>query len=206
MDKLLERIKGDGSVPKLLLHACCAPCSSYVLEYLTEYFDITVYFYNPNITNEDEYKKRLDELNRLISVMPKKNKISLVCGKYEPERFYDISRGVENVPEGGVRCFFCYRLRLEATAEYMQSCIGQVGENEFSYFATTLTVSPHKNAAKLNELGSEMGEKYGVPYLPSDFKKRGGYKRSIELSRLYGLYRQDYCGCEFSRNLKHGND
>lgn len=207
MDKLLESIKCDGKAPRLLLHACCAPCSSYVLEYLTGYFDITVFFYNPNITDAMEYKKRADELARLISLMPKKNGVSLFVAPHEPSGFLKMAEGREGLPEGGARCFDCYRIRLEATAEYMRKVNAEnTAEEPFSAFATTLTVSPHKNAAKLNEIGLELAEKYGVRYLPSDFKKREGYKRSIELSREYGLYRQDFCGCEFSRVLKHGNN
>lgn len=200
LDGVLSRIKAENSLPRLLLHACCAPCSSYVLEYLTEYFDITVYFYNPNITSADEYKKRAYELERLISLMPHKNPIGLTVCDHVPERFYGITKGLEDLPEGGVRCFGCYRERLEATALYMKE-----HADDYDYFATTLTVSPHKNAEKLNEIGAELAVKYGVTYLPSDFKKREGYKRSIELSREYSLYRQDFCGCEFSRAFKHGN-
>lgn len=186
---------------RLLLHACCAPCSSYVLEYLTAYFDITVYFYNPNITSHTEYLKRYNELERLISLMPHENKIELTDGEYAPEHFLELSRGLETLPEGGARCFKCYRLRLEKTAEYFVA-----HKSEYDCFATTLTVSPHKNAEKLNEIGFELAEKYSIKWLPSDFKKREGYKRSIELSRIYDLYRQDYCGCDFSRIFKHGND
>ena len=207
MDKLLSRIKEDGKVPRLLLHACCAPCASYVLEYLTEYFDITVFFCNPNITDAAEYQKRADELTRLISVMPKKNNIRLVIRPHQPDSFYSVSKGLETVPEGGSRCFECYRLRLEQTADYMREVQqSHPDETAFSYFATTLTVSPHKSAPKLNEIGLDMAKKYDVSYLPSDFKKREGYKRSIELSRQYGLYRQDFCGCEFSRTIKHGSN
>lgn len=201
LDNELEKIKAQGITPRLLLHACCAPCSSYVLEYLTRYFDITVYFYNPNITDSLEYKKRADELERLISLMPHENKIELVLGDYAPERFYAFTNGLENLAEGGARCFLCYRERLEATALYMAE-----HASEYDYFATTLTVSPHKNAAKLNEIGTELAVQYGLNWLPSDFKKREGYKRSIELSAQYGLYRQDFCGCEFSRKYKYGND
>lgn len=197
----LEKELSAGEKRRLLLHACCAPCSSYVLEYLTSYFDITVYFYNPNITSREEYEKRLSELYRLVSLMPHENLIEVVDGDYEPERFLELSRGLETLPEGGARCFSCYRLRLEKTAQYFAARSG-----DFDYFATTLTVSPHKNAEKLNEIGFELADKYSLKWLPSDFKKREGYKRSIELSRLYGLYRQDYCGCEFSRRLKHGDD
>lgn len=207
MDKVLERIAAEDKVPKLLLHACCAPCSSYVLEYLTGYYDITVFFCNPNITDATEYKKRADELARLIELMPKKHEINMITLPHDPDAFIGIAEGREDLPEGGARCFDCYRIRLEATAVYMRSInMGCGGEEPFSAFATTLTVSPHKNAAKLNEIGLELAEKYGVRYLPSDFKKKEGYKRSIELSREYGLYRQDFCGCEFSRNFKHGNN
>lgn len=197
----LENELSAGAKRRLLLHACCAPCSSYVLEYLTSCFDITVYFYNPNITSREEYSKRLSELYRLVSLIPHENLIEVIDGDYEPERFLELSRGLETLPEGGARCFSCYRLRLEKTAEYYAARRG-----DFDYFATTLTVSPHKNAEKLNEIGFELADKYSLKWLPSDFKKREGYKRSIELSRLYGLYRQDFCGCEFSRRLKHGDD
>lgn len=208
--ELENELSGFDGKRRLLLHACCAPCSSYVLEYLTGRFDITVYFYNPNITDPDEYQKRFCELERLISLLPHENKIDLIDGGYAPAAFLESSRGLETLREGGERCFRCYRLRLTRTAEYMASRRG-----EFDYFATTLTVSPHKNAEKLNEIGFELAGKYGLRWLPSDFKKREGYKRSIELSRVYSLYRQSFCGCEFSRRLseaggctdieKHGN-
>lgn len=201
MDDELFRIKQSGNTPRLLLHACCAPCSSYVLEYLTEYFDITVYFYNPNITDANEWQKRADEICKLISLMPHKNNIDIVLAEHAPERFYAFTGGLEGLAEGGERCFLCYRERLSATARHMSEHKG-----EYDYFATTLTVSPHKNAAKLNEIGAELEEELGVRYLASDFKKRDGYKRSIELSHEYGLYRQDFCGCEFSRSYKYGND
>jgi predicted adenine nucleotide alpha hydrolase (AANH) superfamily ATPase len=196
-----NEISSISTKKRLLLHACCAPCSSYVLEYLTKYFDITVFFYNPNITDPDEYKRRAEEEKRLITLINAVNKIDFAAGDYEPERFLDITRGLEGLAEGGERCFRCYRLRLEATAEYMSK-----HRDEFDYFCTTLSVSPHKNAAKLNEIGAELAEKYSIKYLPSDFKKRGGYLRSIELSKEFDLYRQDYCGCEFSRNFKHGSE
>lgn len=194
LDKIIESL-GDNR--RLLLHSCCAPCSSYVLEYLTEYFDITVYYYNPNITSGDEYKKRIDEERRLIGLMPTRRPVGFVAGEYEPELFLKLARGREKLAEGGARCFDCYRLRLDRTARYMSEHLGL-----YDYFATTLTLSPHKNAEKLNEIGFEVAAKYGVNYLPSDFKKREGYKRSIELSREYGLYRQDYCGCEYSRRAR----
>ena len=196
----LENELSKISTPRrLLLHACCAPCSSYVLEYLTKYFDITVYFCNPNITDRAEYDKRLSELRRLAGLLPHVNLIGVVDAGYSPEGFLELSKGREELPEGGARCFDCYRLRLTRTAEYFAARRG-----DFDFFATTLTVSPHKNAEKLNEIGFELSEKYDLPWLPSDFKKREGYKRSIELSRIYSLYRQDYCGCEFSRRQRHG--
>ena len=185
--------------PRLLLHACCAPCSSYVLEYLTQYFEITLYYYNPNITDPAEYEKRVSEAERLIRLLPHTGEIPLVRGPYDPERFLAMAKGRETLPEGGARCFDCYRLRLEEAARYTAE-----HREDYDYFATTLTVSPHKNCEWLNKIGKEVAKTYGVTYLPSDFKKKGGSLRSIELSREYGLYRQDYCGCEFSRRLKHG--
>jgi predicted adenine nucleotide alpha hydrolase (AANH) superfamily ATPase len=176
----------------LLLHACCAPCSSYVLEYLCHYFDITLFFYNPNIAPESEYRFRAEELRRLIAEMPAATTASFVEGNYDPERFYEITKGLEQLPEGGERCFRCYRLRLEETARYAAA-------NGFDYFTTTLSISPYKNAAKLNTIGAELAEASGVAYLFSDFKKKGGYLRSCRLSAEYGLYRQDYCGCAFSK-------
>ena len=187
-------IKSLDCTPRLLLHACCAPCSSYVLEYLTEYFDITVFFYNPNITEYDEYLKRKAELKRFISQKSFAHKVKQIDGDYEPDLFFEIAKGRENIPEGGARCFDCYKLRLQKTAELAKS-------GGYDYFCTTLSISPHKNAAKLNEIGGELSELYGVKYLYSDFKKRGGYKRSIELSAEYNLYRQSFCGCIFSKKL-----
>ncbi len=194
LDKELALLKSAEKTPRLLLHTCCAPCASYVLEYLTEYFDITVFFMNPNITDGAEYKKRADELLRLISEMPAKNKIETVICPHDADSFYRMTDGLEDAPEGGIRCFGCYRQRLEATAAYMKD-----RADMFDYFATTLTVSPHKNADKLNEIGLELSEKYGIRYLVSDFKKKNGYKRSIELSAKYDLYRQNFCGCEYSK-------
>ena len=195
LENELSRVSG---VQRLLLHACCAPCSSYVLEYLTRYFDITLYFCNPNITDPAEYEKRLSELKRLAGVLPHENRIDVIDAGYSPEKFYELAKGREELPEGGARCFDCYRLRLTKTADFFAS-----RRDDFDFFATTLTVSPHKNAEKLNEIGFELAGKYRLSWLPSDFKKREGYKRSIELSRIYSLYRQDYCGCEFSRRLRH---
>ena len=192
IDKTLKDITSEGLTPSLLLHACCAPCSSYVLEYLNEYFDITVFFYNPNITERAEYEKRSEEIRRLISELPQKNRVKLLYGKYDTESFFDLSKGLEDIPEGGERCFKCYWLRLTETAEAAKS-------GGFDYFTTTLSISPHKNAQVLNSIGAELAEKYGVSYLFSDFKKKNGYKRSCELSEIYGLYRQNYCGCVFSK-------
>ena len=185
-------IKSLDHVPTLLLHACCAPCSSYVLEYLSEYFSVTVYFYNPNITESSEYEKRKNKLKRLIKEKPFSNPVTMIDGDYSPEVFFNMSKGLEDCPEGSERCFLCYEQRMRSTAQLAK-------ELNFEYFCTTLSVSPHKNAAKLNEIGALLSDEFGVPYLFSDFKKRGGYKRSIELSRQYGLYRQNYCGCIFSR-------
>ena len=200
LDAILAGLTGT---PRLLLHACCAPCSSYVLEYLTEYFDITLYFYNPNITDAAEYNKRASELARLIREMPHKNPIRLIVPTHDAAPFFALASGREALSEGGARCFDCYRERLAATAAYMTA-----HRDAFDYFATTLTVSPHKNAAKLNEIGEELAEASGIAWLPSDFKKREGYKRSIELSAEYGLYRQDFCGCIYSQiasEARHGN-
>ncbi len=192
LDALIEDNEKRGLVPRLLLHSCCAPCSSYCLEYLARYFGITILYYNPNITNAEEYRKRVSEQRRLISELPVKNAVTFAEGEYIPEDFYAAAKGLEHVPEGGERCFKCYRLRLEYAARY-------AAEHGFDYFCTTLSISPLKNAAKLNEIGAELSGIYKVPWLPSDFKKKGGYQRSIELSREYGLYRQNYCGCEFSK-------
>ncbi|MBE6531366.1 MAG: epoxyqueuosine reductase QueH [Ruminococcaceae bacterium] len=192
LDTTLKTVSGVSKKPRLLLHACCAPCSSYVIEYLERYFDITVYFYNPNIAPETEYDFRARELERLLREMPLSSEVKLVVEEYNSDEFYNISQGREEMPEGGERCKECYRLRLEKTARY-------AAENKFDFFCTTLSVSPYKNAARLNDIGAQLGEVYGVEYLISDFKKKNGYKRSCELSKEYGLYRQDYCGCEFSR-------
>lgn len=192
LDKKIEEITKAGQTPSLLLHACCAPCSSYVLEYLAEFFSITVFYYNPNITDEAEYRKRVREEQRLISEMPLKNPVSFIEGRYDPERFFEMAKGMENIPEGGERCFKCYRLRISETADIAK-------EKGFDFFTTTLSISPLKNAQKLNEIGGEEAERVGVPYLFSDFKKREGYKRSIQLSAQYGLYRQNYCGCIYSK-------
>ena len=190
LEKIIEQNKKDGIKPTLLLHACCAPCSSYCIEYLNEHFDITLLFYNPNIYPAEEYGHRVSELKRLVKEMGLPSPV-LEC-ENDTESFYALAKDRENVREGGARCFDCYRLRLEKTAALAK-------EKGFDYFTTTLSISPLKNAAKLREIGLELEEKYGVKNLPSDFKKKDGYKRSIELSRKYELYRQNYCGCEYSR-------
>ena len=188
----LERLKMQTPKKRLLLHACCAPCSSYVLEYLSRYLDITLYFYNPNISPAQEYDFRARELISLVERMPLGGKVDVLRETYDPTAFLHAVQGREAEAEGGQRCRICYRLRLEAAA----ACAAKGG---YDYFTTTLSISLYKNAAWLNEIGGEMAQQYGVPYLYSDFKKKNGYKRSCELSALYGLYRQDYCGCEFSR-------
>lgn len=193
LDQLLAQLT---TVPRLLLHSCCAPCSSSVLEYLRRYFEITVFYYNPNISMEAEYQKRVEEQKRLIDVynqLPDSGyPIAVIEGDYEPEVFYAAAKGLEQCPEGGERCFACYELRLGKTAALAK-------KQAYDYFATTLTVSPLKNAAKLNEIGERLAERYQISWLPSDFKKKNGYKRSIELSAEYGLYRQNYCGCVYSK-------
>lgn len=189
MERLLA--PNPSPVPTLLLHSCCAPCSSYVLEYLSEYFKITVFYYNPNIYPESEYTKRILEQQKLISEMHFKNSVSFLAGSYDKEQFYEMAKGLEEVKEGGERCMKCYKMRLKKTAQ-------KAAEGGFDFFTTTLSISPMKNAQKLNEIGRSVGAEYGMEYLLSDFKKKNGYKRSIELSAIYGLYRQDYCGCEFS--------
>lgn len=188
--------KGEGAkVPELFLHSCCGPCSSYVLEYLAPYFAITVFYYNPNISMEAEYRHRVAEQKRLIDAYNLEGKghfIQVLEGDYQPAVFYEAVKGHENCPEGGERCFRCYELRLRETAL-------QAAKRGFDYFGTTLTISPLKNAEKLNEIGLRLEAELQTLWLPSDFKKKGGYQRSIELSKQYGLYRQDYCGCSFSK-------
>lgn len=187
-DKITKGIAESGIRRRLLLHACCAPCASYVLEYLTEFFDIDVYFYNPNILPPEEYEKRMSELRRLIEIQPYKGEVSLIEGAYEPEVYLSAVRELWDEPEGGGRCSICLDMRVSETAKLAAS-------GKYDYFATTLTVSPHKNAELLNTLGYAAAEKYGTVWLPSDFKKRGGYLRSTEICREYGIYRQNYCGC-----------
>ena len=191
LDKITDSIDA-GNPPRLFLHSCCAPCSSYTLEYLSNYFDITVYYFNPNISPKEEFDKRFAEQKRLIDSLPAKNPIKLVLGEYNYDDFLQIARGYENVAEGGERCFRCYRMRLESTARIAK-------EQGFDYFCTTLSISPLTNSQKINQIGYEVAQKYGIQWLPPDFKKREGYKRSIELRREYNLYRQSFCGCIFSK-------
>ena len=195
LDEMIAGLEEKGEVPKLLLHSCCAPCSSYVLEYLSNYFYITVLYYNPNIYPEDEYYHRAAEQKRFIKEFPTKYPVTYVEGNFEPERFYETVKGYENIREGGERCFRCYELRLREAAEYAKKL-------NCDYFTTTLSISPMKNAVKLNEIGGRLAEEYGIPYLYSDFKKRDGYKRSTVISAEYGMYRQDYCGCVFSKRVR----
>ncbi|MDY2700337.1 MAG: epoxyqueuosine reductase QueH [Lachnospiraceae bacterium] len=201
--KELEQILGNeqNKGKRLYLHSCCAPCSSYVLEYLRKFFAITVFYYNPNITEQEEYFKRVEEQKRLIREFNRQLEdvnlteaypIEVIEGDYQRELFFDSVKGLENCKEGGERCFVCYELRLRETAK-------RAKELQADYFTTTLTISPLKNAAKLNEIGERLAQEYSVPFLPSDFKKKNGYQRSIELSKEYDLYRQDYCGCIYSK-------
>lgn len=192
LDKLIKKLEAEQRVPRLLLHSCCAPCSSYVLEYLSSYFSITVFYYNPNISPESEYTKRLFEQQMLIDRLPARYPVAFAAGPYDSERFFQMAKGLEQVKEGGERCFRCYELRLREAAKMAKNA-------EFDYFTTTLSISPLKKADKLNEIGVRLGEEYGISYLISDFKKKNGYRRSIELSKEYSLYRQNYCGCVFSR-------
>lgn len=199
LDRLIEDITAKGVRPRLLIHSCCAPCSSYVMEYLSKYFDLTMFFYNPNMDSPEEYIKRANELRRLIDETGMSERIRLVISDYTPEDFDSIAVGHEQDPERGERCLRCYRLRLEKTASYMQSYNLTHSEEKYDYFATTLTLSPLKSAEALNDIALQLSEQYSVKCLETDFKKRGGYKRSIELSKEYGLYRQDYCGCRYSK-------
>ncbi len=197
LDKVIEEVDKLPEKPTLLLHSCCGPCSSYVLEYLCPHFDITVFYCNPCIYPKEEYEHRKNVQQNLIRKMNEAgNSITFIESDYDHDSYLSLIKGLEQECEGGERCHLCYRQRLEITGEY-------AGKNNFEYFTTTLTVSPYKNAAVLNEIGRELSLKYGVKYLFSDFKKREGYKRSIELSKAYDLYRQDYCGCEFSVRVPH---
>lgn len=193
LDKILQAL--DGRTPRLLLHSCCAPCSSYVLEYLSQYFLITVDYYNPNIAPPHEYERRALEQANLIARTPYSHPVQYRESTYDPQVFYAAVKGLEDIPEGGARCFACYRLRLAHAAQAARN-------GGYDYFTTTLSISPHKNAAKLNEIGFALQEEYNVAYLPADFKKRGGFHRSTQLAAQYGLYRQDYCGCVFSKRAR----
>lgn len=195
LEKIINKIDTLEEVPTLLLHSCCAPCSSYVLEYLANHFKITIFYYNPNISPKEEFDKRIDEQKRLINELPVKNKVEFMEGIYDNQKYEKAIQGLEHEKEGGARCHICYRLRLEETAKLAK-------EKGFDYFTTTLSISPYKNAKVLNEIGEELAKNYNVNYLYADFKKKNGYKRSIELSRIYNLYRQDYCGCEYSKKVK----
>lgn len=197
LDKKLEELKKTGGKPSLLLHACCAPCSSYTLEYIHSYFNIILYFYNPNIAPSEEYSYRHSELVRLVKEM--RLDIPVICEEYAPQPFYELAKGLETLPERGERCRKCIELRLRSTAL-------KAKELGCDYFTTTLTISPHKNAAFINRCGGALAEELGVNYLFSDFKKHEGYKRSIELSRIHNLYRQDYCGCVYSKNARENNN
>lgn len=192
LENTLRDIEASGLRPRLLLHVCCAPCSSYVLEYLAHRFAITLYFYNPNIAPEEEYDFRYRELVRFVEECGYTD-IKIIRADYDPEEFNAIAAGLEKEPEGGARCYRCYWLRLRKAAEAAK-------EGQYDYFTTTLSISPHKNAQWLNQIGLTLGEEYGIPYLCSDFKKKGGYQRSIVLSREHNLYRQNYCGCIYSKN------
>lgn len=197
LDRLIDECSADKSKepPTLFLHSCCGPCSSYILEYLAKYFSVTVFYYNPNISMEEEYQRRVFEQKRLIGIYNEEKKgypIGVVEGDYRPADFYEAVKDYKDCPEGGERCFACYELRLRETAL-------QAIRHGMAYFGTTLTISPMKNAPKLNEIGFCLERELGIRWLPSDFKKRGGYQRSIELSKEYGLYRQDYCGCSYSK-------
>ncbi|NLJ16111.1 MAG: epoxyqueuosine reductase QueH [Clostridiales bacterium] len=192
LDKLSD-IKGQEKIPSLLLHSCCAPCSSYVLEVLSNYFRITISYYNPNIYPKQEFSRRFNELKKFVKSFPLKNEVEVLELSYIPDEFYSAVRGMENEREGGERCFKCYELRLEKAAIIAK-------QMSFDWFTTALSISPHKNAQKINEIGYKLEKKYNVKYLPADFKKNNGFKRSIEISREYDLYRQDYCGCVFSKN------
>lgn len=192
LEKELIKIENKKITPTILLHSCCAPCSSYVIEYLSAYFNITILYYNPNISPLEEYEKRKEEQIKLINNIPTKNKVTIMDCDYDNELYEQAIKGLENEPERGNRCTKCFNLRLEKTAFL-------AAKNNFNYFGTTLTLSPYKNAKLLNEIGKKLETTYKVNYLPSDFKKNNGYKRSIELSKKYNLYRQNYCGCKYSK-------
>lgn len=198
MDTELDAIHASGKVPKLFLHACCAPCSSYCLEYLTNHFEVTLFFYNPNISPVSEYENRLNELERLVKEQPHKYPVTIFKAPYDPSVFYDMAKGHEKDPERGERCRMCIRQRLELTAK-------MAAVDGYDYFTTTLSLSPYKDEQYINELGGNLATKYGVKYLFSDFRQRNGFERSIELSEKYNLYQQNFCGCVFSRHYPEDN-
>ena len=197
LEKTIDIVSKLEQKPTLLLHACCGPCSSYVLEYLNKYFDITILYYNPNIYPESEYYRRKDELKKFLTEFKLDSTIKLVEDDYIPDEYYSAIKGQELLGEKSKRCYNCYALRLERTAKYAL-------ENAYDYFTTTLSISPYKVSSWINEIGASLESKYGVKYLYADFKKKNGYKRSLELSREYGLYRQDYCGCKYSKEAREG--
>ena len=196
LDETLKNLNGK---KKLLLHACCAPCSSYVIEYLTNYFDITILYYNPNIDTYEEFNKRLNELKRFVKEYKTKNKVEVVSCGFNQEEYLEKVKGLEEEADGGKRCIECFKLRL------LKACL-YAKEHNFDYFTTTLTISPLKNSKIINQIGNDLETEYGVKYLYSDFKKKEGYKRSVVLSREYNLYRQDYCGCKFSKKERGGQE
>lgn len=195
MEEIISNHKSKDETPTLLLHSCCAPCSSYVLESLSDFFKITVFYYNPNIYPDEEYYKRVLEQQKFIEQFPAKNPISFLEGNFDKDKFYKMAKGLEDLPEGGERCFKCYELRLRQSARIAKKL-------SMDYFTTTLSISPLKSADKLNEIGAFLAKEYGISYLPSDFKKKNGYKRSVDLSNEYGIYRQNYCGCVYSLNQR----
>ena len=192
LDLKLEEIKKEEKLPKLLLHACCAPCSSYIVEYLSKYFEITIYYYNPNIHPKEEYDRRVNELKNFLDVFKTENKVNLVLEHYSPTEYFDSVKGIEYLGEKSKRCYECYKLRMDMAAKYAK-------ENNFDYFTTTLSISPYKISSWINEIGEALENKYNINYLYADFKKKNGYKRSLELSKEYNLYRQEYCGCIYSK-------
>lgn len=196
LEDIIASLDSQKAPPRLLLHGCCAPCSSYVIEYLSQYFDITLYYYNPNISSYEEFEKRFGELSRLLSVLPQVHPVTLIKGEWEHQRFDAMCQGLEDLPERSIRCYHCYEMRLDKAAEMAK-------QGGYDFFTTTLSISPHKNAEWLYEIGERLGAAYGVRHLPCDFKKKGGYVRSIELSRQYDLYRQDFCGCVYSERAKN---
>ena len=198
LDQKLEEIKSSNTIPTLLLHACCAPCSSYTLEYLSKYFKITIYYYNPNIHPEEEYRRRINELKKFLKEFKTENKVNLIEKDYNPKEYFDKVKGLENLGERSKRCYMCYKLRMEEIAKYAK-------ENNYDYFTTTLSISPYKNSTWINEIGEELQSKYNINYLYADLKKKNGYKRSLELSKEYKLYRQDYCGCIYSKQEREIN-